>query len=253
MGVAARPLYYLDHWALSDISNDSVLRERVLRISRYGTLLFSMFNLVETGRLHGPKLENIISFLEAIGPRWAPISPDRALIWRRERAGELDPWRDEQVFPHWLRAPQVDGKLPHLVRRFQEPWAAEAFKTWERREIADIRSYLSVAHERVRKGKLKLDGTSDVPFVLDSKGVFDTVIQRVVRRDVKLDRNQIEDVLHAIHSVPHADVVFLDWRTKKLIERMRTRAKVFSRTELEDGLRELESMVATVEQGSAAR
>lgn len=110
-----------------------------------------------------------------------------------------------------LSEPQVDGKLPQLIRRFQEPWAAKAFKIWESREIADIRSYLSVARERLRKGKLKLDGTSDVPVVLDSKGVFDTVIQRVVRRDVKLE--------------PHADVVFLDWRTKKLLERMKTRAK----------------------------
>ena len=42
-----RPLVYLDHWALSDISGDAELRSRVLRVLQRGTLLFSSLNLMD--------------------------------------------------------------------------------------------------------------------------------------------------------------------------------------------------------------
>ncbi len=59
---------------------------------------------------------------------------------------------------------------------------------------------------------------------------------------MKLDRNQIDDLLHTFVPVAHADVVFLDAKTKKLLERMNTRANVFSRPQLEAALQHLEAL-----------
>jgi hypothetical protein len=92
-----RPLVYLDHWALSDISGDAELRSRVLRVLQRGTLLFSSLNLMETARTKGATLENIASFLDDVGDRWAPIFLNSTEVGRRERAGILEPWRDEQI------------------------------------------------------------------------------------------------------------------------------------------------------------
>ncbi len=241
--MSPRPLVYMDHWALSDISGDAKLHGRMLRILQRGTLLFSSMNLMETARAKGATLENIASFLDDVGDRWAPISLNSTEVGLRERAGILEPWRDEQI-PLWVRhAPRVDGKLSKLVRRGQEPWAAEALKRWEQEEGAAISAMTSVARERVRKGTLKLDGWSDVPDVLDAHGVFATVLQRYARGTLKVERHQIDDLLHLVVPVAHADVVFLDRKTKSLLERMNTRAKVFSKREIEAAFQQLEALL----------
>jgi hypothetical protein len=53
----------------------------------------------------------------------------------------------------------------------------------------------------------------DVPAKLDTRAVFATITQRVVRKDVKLERHNIEDFLHTCVPVAHADAAFLDGKT----------------------------------------
>src|SRR6266852_9700462 len=128
--MAPRPLIYMDHWALRNISSDLALRSRMLRILERGTLLFSFMNLLEIARNRGASVKNIISFLDGVGSHWAPISLSSSAVGRRERAGELEPWRAEYMLD-WLRAPRVKGKVSGLVRSGQEPWAAQNLKAWE--------------------------------------------------------------------------------------------------------------------------
>jgi hypothetical protein len=237
--MAPRPLVYLDQWALSDISKDSGLRPRLLAVLTRGTLLLSFMNLMEIARTKGSTFENIVSFFDEIGTHWASITLNSSEVGDRERIGELEPWRTDFI-EHLLSAPGVNGKLSNLVRRSHEPWAEAALKLWENQEAKNIGDMLAVARERVRKGDLKLDRTSGVPEVLDSRNVFATVIQRYVRGSLKLDRNQIDDLLHTIIPVTYADVVFLDTKTKELLTGMDTRAQVFSKNELERGIQYLE-------------
>ena len=73
----------------------------------------------------------------------------------------------------------------------------------------------SAARVAVRKGDLRLDGTNDLPAVLDTESVFATLIQRYVRGSLKIERHQIDDLLHAVVPIVRADVVFLDGPTKR--------------------------------------
>jgi hypothetical protein len=239
--IAPRPLIYMDHWAHSDISGDRLLRPRLLRILQRGTLLYSWMNLLETARTKGRTLENIASFLEEVGSHWAPMLTSSSVVSRNERAGILEPWRAD-YFDQLLRAPRVQGKLSNLVRRAQEPWAEDSLKLWEQQEAADIGEMISVARQRVRDDDLKLDGTADVPPVLDTRNVFAAVYQRYVRGSLKIERHQIDDLIHTIVPVTFADVVFLDGKTKNLLERMDTRAKVFSKGEIDAAFQYLESL-----------
>jgi len=239
--MAPHTLLYLDHWAHSDIAGDQVLRPRLLRVLQRGTLLYSWMNLLETARTKGQTLENIARFLEEVGSHWAPMLTSSSVVSRDERAGILEPWRADH-FDRWLRAPRVDGKLSNLVRRAQEPWAEDSLKLWEQQEAAEIGEMLSVARQRVRDDDLTLDGTADVPAVLDTRNVFATVYQRYVRGSLNIERHQIDDLIHTIVPVTFADVVFLDGRTKKLLERMNTRAKVFSRGEIDAAFQYLETL-----------
>ncbi len=223
-----------------DISDDPALRSRMLRILERGTLLLSFMNLLEMARIKGATLNNVASFLDDLGSHWASMELSSSVVGRRECAGELEPWRNDFI-PFLLRAPGVGGKLSALVSRGQEPWAANALKLWEQQEAATISAWFSIGRDRVRAGTLELDRTSDIPDVLDSEGVFNTFTQRLMRGSLKLDRNQIDDLLHTIVPVTHADAVFLDRKTKILLERMDTRAKVFSKSEIEAAFQYLEA------------
>ena len=233
---------YLDHWALSDFSEKPALRERVLRVLGRGTLMVSMLNMLETARMSGTSVESIASFLDEVGSNWAPIVLSSGAVRRRERDGILFPWRDELNMPVLLVAPRVQWKPGVLVRRLQEPWAADVLAKWEDTEVGDLSRLLKDARDRYRAGTLKLDRTNDIPDHLDTRSVFGTIIQRFVRGSGKLGRNNIEDLLHTCVPVAHADVVFLDGPTKRqLLDRLQTPAKVYSASEVEDGLEYLEA------------
>lgn len=241
VGTPTRPYVYLDHWALCDFSEDGALGGRLLRILSRGTLLLSMLNLLETARAKGRTAKSIAAFLDSVGPRWAPVALSSRYVEEREDAGVEFPWRDEVNMPVLLRAPRVAWRPGALVRRLQEPWAADAVRKWEDQEVADVAAMLDVARTRHLDGSLKLDRTSDVPARLDTRAVFATVVQRLIRKSVKLQRHNIEDFLHTCVPVTHCDVVFLDGPTKhQLLERMDTPAKVFSRTEVQEALVYLE-------------
>ncbi len=170
-----RPLIYPDHWALIDISEDAKLRSRMLQVLQRGTLLFSSMNLMGTARTKGADLENIATFLDEVGDRWAPISLNTTEVRLRERTGMLEPWRDEELL-RWVRdAPGVGGKLSQLVRRGQEPWAAEANKLWEQGEAAKIGAMIADGREAFRKGTLKFGSLPAVHGVLDTKALSNGV------------------------------------------------------------------------------
>jgi hypothetical protein len=134
-----------------------------------------------------------------------------------------------------LRAPRVSWRPGALVHRLQEPWAADAVQKWEEQEVGAVAAMLDIARAR------HLDRTSDVPAELDTRAVFATVIQRLVRKSVKLERHNIEDFLHTCVPVVHCDAVFLDGPTKRqFLERMNTPAKVFLRSEIDEALTFLE-------------
>ena len=242
VGTPTRPFVYLDNWALGDFSEHDALRDRLLRVLARGTLLLSMLNLLETARARGRTIERIASFLDEVGPRWAPVALSARYVEEREDAGAEFPWRDETHMPVLLAGPRVFWKPGNLVRRLQEPWAKDALRKWEEQEVADIAALLGAGREAHRAGKLELDRTSDVPSKLDTRAVFATITQRVVRKEVKLERHNIEDFLHTRVPVAHADAVFLDGKTKRtLLERMDTPAKVFSASEVENALQWLET------------
>jgi len=130
--------------------------------------------------------------------------------------------------PNWCAVGRSRGQQRH--------------KRWEQQEAAAINAMISVARER--KNALKLDGWSDVPQLLDWHGVHRTVIQRLAGGNVKLDRHQVDDLFHTVVPVAHADVVFLDRKTKSLLKGMNTRSKVFSKREIEVAFQHLETLAA---------
>jgi hypothetical protein len=206
-----------------------------------GTLLFSWLNLLEIGRTSAQTRESIATFLEAVGSHWAPINLSPRTVVRRERAGILDPWRDEPS-PLWESAYRIDGgDLGKVARRAEPTRSAESLKLWEETLAAEIAADLSGAREAVRKGELRLDRTNDVPALLDTQNVFGTVIQRYARGSLKIERNQIDDLLHTIVPIVHADAVFLDGPTKReLLKGLNGRAKVFCKSELDAAFEYLE-------------
>lgn len=235
-----RPFIYLDHWAFSTFSTQATMRERLLEVLERGTLLISILNFMEMARAKGATAKSIAAFLDAVGGRWAAITTTPGTVVSREREYRLDPWRDEVNLPVLLRAPGVQWRPANLARRMQEPLlAAQTLPGWER-IAASLAADFEVARRRVRAGDLKLDGFWDIPSELGTHVVFATVLQRLVRGSLNLERHQIDDLLHTCIPVTYCDVVFLDRKTKTLLEGMETRAKVFYAGELEEALAYLE-------------
>ena len=80
-GIAA----YLDTWALILLATgEPDRREKFLHsLAKGGSLLFSGANILELRRPEG----EVASFLDAIGPNWAPIELDPNVVVTREDAG----------------------------------------------------------------------------------------------------------------------------------------------------------------------
>lgn len=169
VGTPVRPFVYLDNWALGDFAEHAALRERLLRVLARGTLLLSMLNLLETARASRRTTKFIASFLDAVGPHWAPVALSTRYVGEREDAGAEFPWRDEKNMPVLLAAPRVFWKPGNLVRRLQEPWAKDAVRKWGEQEVADIAAILGAGRKGHRAGSLKLDRTTDVPANLDTR------------------------------------------------------------------------------------
>jgi hypothetical protein len=234
-----RPFIYLDQWAFSTISTQAPLRDRLLNVLSRGTLLISILNFMEIARAKGATAASIAAFLDTVGGRWAAITTTPGTVVSREKEHRLDAWRDEVNLPVLLRAPGVQWKPANLARRLQESRAVQTLAECEK-AAAGIAADFEVARKRVRAGDLKLDGFWDIPSEVGTHAVFATVLQRLVRGSLNLERHQIDDLLHTCIPVTYCDVAFLDRKTKTLLEGMETRAKVFYAGELEEALADLE-------------
>jgi len=207
-----------------------------------GTLFISLLNFVEMARTRGGTATNIPAFLDRVGVRWSALTLSPRMVVSREKQYRLDPWRDEIYLPHLLRAPGVHGKPGNLARRIQQPKIRnQIVAEWEKIAAGLAADFLE-ARRRNRTGDLTLDGFWDIPPELGTSTIFATTLQRLVRSSLKLERHQIDDLLHTCIPVAFCDVVFLDRKTKNLLKGMQTHAKVFYAGELEEALSYLERL-----------
>jgi hypothetical protein len=215
----------------------------MLRVLRRGTLLMSAMNLMEVARTAAgaKKLDTVmrvLDFLEAVGPRWAILDIERRNVVEREAVGDPLPWLQSEWCIRTRQQLRCISLAP-LVGRMVQPWAKQILDGWEK-EAADVTAMIAVARSRVRAKTLDLDG-QPLPGSTPTEAVFQMLVQRLAKSDLPLDRNQFDDLIHAVVPLAHADVVFLDKRWPGLLRAHALARKVFDRKHVDDALFYLES------------
>lgn len=242
-GMPPHPWVYLDHWALRLFSDEIIRGGRMLRVLGGGTLLLSAMNLMEVARTaHGATslstVMRILDFLEAVGPRWAILDISHAQVAERERLGDPLPWLQSEWCVRTRRQLGCISLAP-LVGRMTKPWAREALEHWER-EAAAVLAIVAAARSGVRSKTLDLDG-KPIPGATRTEAIFQMMVQRLAKSDLSLNRNGLDDLIHAIVPLAHADVVFLDKRSLGLLRGDGLARKVFDRKRVDDALFHLEN------------
>ena len=228
-----RPFIYLDYWAMRLFADEVIRGDRLLRILQRGTLLLSIMNLAEIARpKSGESVQSVENYLDAVGPRWTILNWSREEVSKREALGYREPWLDER----WTRMARSTfaASLRSLVRRLREPWAQAMLDEWEA-EAKKVMELVELVRASVRAKTLVLDG-SPLPGSAGCNAVFEVVLQKLTTSTLRLDRNQLDDLIHATVPLAHADVVFMDERTASLLNRTPLRRKAFWRAEVDDAL-----------------
>lgn len=215
----------------------------MLRVLRGGTLLLSAMNLMEVARTaRGATSLNtvmrILGFLEAVGPRWAILDFEHSEVGEREGRGDPLPWLQSDWCVRTRRQLGCSSLAP-LVGRMTQAWAKDALDHWER-EATEVLAIVAIARSRVRGKTLNLDG-KPLPGATRTKAIFQMMVQRLAKSDLSLDRNELDDLIHATVPLAHADVVFLDKRWHGLLRGEALARKVFDRKRVEDALFYLEN------------
>ena len=226
------PLIYLDHWALRLFSSHATLRRKFFEVFTHrGTLLFSLVNVTELAANSGTSAKHIRSFLEEIGPHWAPITMDPSKVVEAE--SRLNPevgdrsvcfgsaMLEDQHFMSKLST--GDLTLAHVVdlTRGDDGNNLRAAMSESVQEMLALILTLRTRYNADPSGL-------DLSYPLQvwnprqpMKFVYYGLMRLIVRESFKLDENHVRDFLHAAVAATVAQMLLLDPHWAVLVRKLK--------------------------------
>ncbi|MEW6033147.1 MAG: hypothetical protein AB1645_09805 [Bacillota bacterium] len=256
---------YLDNDSLIELAKgDSQRKERfVSAIRRGGALLFSLANALEIGGPRGASAASVDSFLDALGPHWAPLELNPWAVVKREEAGlrERAPISEEFARAYFRqRAYELSPNGERLLDLSENFFRLSAVAEWSRRDRCRIMQGVDSLYKEfdleLRKARAEyernpaLQPLKPLPFDENHPAKFATVnLLRLLVAEWKayqFTRNDVMDFCHAVVGTSAATLATLDRHWKRRVESLPTPnklAKVFYRAEIDSLVQVLEELV----------
>jgi hypothetical protein len=227
------PAIYLDHWALRLFAAErqQLGNNLLCELDRHGTLLVSVMNIREIAGNTGQSAAELRDFLDAIGPRWFPIS-----ISPNEVAEQEERFTPRENSPALGVAIVQDDHFRRLLASGNlslssvvDPTRGEAGATlidegdpreafvvaqvgrW-RSEYASRRSVLDESWPALRPDGERL-----------TKAIYHAVVGLCITESFEFSRRDVRDLLHAVVPSAYADFILLDPNWAAQLEKVKRR------------------------------
>ena len=255
------PTVYLDHWALNDIALNDRLRNRfVTAISeRGGTLRLSLINITEMMRQEDDsEIEAILALVDSVDASLINAHITEVIRLERElRYGNSGYYGNPSSLPEVIHCYLVASNWPDSVRvsELLRIVVGEAFTRQYEQNCKDRFDRLkrlvdtARADEQVVKrsrrtwNKGKQKGDAGMPPTRELARMLCAL--PVLNKEMKLTRNDFDDMFHAIVPVAYCDIVLLDKRWRAFVNQTGLQhprvAMVFDSAGLEDFFETLEN------------
>ncbi len=209
-----RPMIYLDHCALRDLSANEKFQKKFLSVFQTkGTLCFSWMNFYDIGgNKEGPSVEHMKNFMKEIGENWFPIHWNPSKVMDNEKAGIHIPFADETFFCNYY--PFIHGGSLTLNKAVELSLCPEvqAVRSKRMKQLESFRDEINECKDdpirkcAAEKTFQRLEFHSSCPAVF----VHDRLLSLIIKRKEKISNNDLIDFFHAVVSLSYADMVVLD-------------------------------------------
>lgn len=228
------PNIYMDTWALTTFARDQSLQQQFLSIfADRGTLMMSVMLAVEIGANAAAEWPEMRALLDAIGPRWIPLTIDPfAVIDAQERG--LDQHRacissefvTDRTFAAKLLAGDLSlGNVVDLTRG-QDGIGLKAATDNGTAVITTQLAKHRVAHKADPQYLNREWKTLSWDSAKYMRPIYNAFVRQCVKDSFPLTDNHARDLFHAIASVGCAQMTLLDahWaeQARKVLKQLRS-------------------------------
>lgn len=227
-----RPMVYLDHWALNDLSLHPDLRDRFVRTMRKkgGTLRLSVVNMTELAKQADKhQVESILSMIKSIED-CGFINIDAGEVIKKENILISDPTAIshvknpsaelELISAHLLAQNYpLNWHVSDIIASVVDELLSKRFSNSKEKFLDDMKHLLEVGRNddaylkraKDRFGKLKKQGPKDQTA---TRELLQLALDFVMRNmTMKMDQySEWNDIFHLIVPVAYCDIVMLDRR-----------------------------------------
>jgi hypothetical protein len=246
------PIIYMDNWALVRFSADPVLRTEFLGVFRdRGTLAVSLMSVAEIGAHRAQQRPELRSFLEAIGPRWVPLTIDPFSVMNtQEGSGSRQSACLSSAFlndPHFSsKLLAGDLSLVHIVD-LTRGGSGALLKASSDRSTHDLCECINALRSHSDPQALE-QAWPQMSFNAKAsmRPIYNAFVRLSLKDSFKWTANHARDLYHAITSMGCADMTVLDphWanqarKVQKLIGMPLDFVRVYSKHDLSRFLADL--------------
>lgn len=232
-----RPMVYLNHWALNDISHDQSLRENFVNTMNHkgGTFRLSITNFVELTRQKDKnQINSILSMIKSI-PDCGLINIDAGEVIRRENALISDP--NSILYPgnpsaeieivstylmthnypeQWHVSDMIENIINEPFSKRRSESSSKFIEDMQRliNSARNDKKYISKAKSRFKK--LKNNGPK---YQRPTREIQQLSFYFIIRnQELKMQEySEWEDLFHVVVPVSYCDVVLIDKRWKAFV------------------------------------
>jgi hypothetical protein len=257
-----RPMVYLDHWALNDLSLDEKLRDRFieLMVNKGGTLRLSVVNMDELARQgDASQVKTILDMVEKI-PDCGLINVDPQEVIEKEntlisdKSLRLNPSAEMDIIVAHVKAHNnlTEWDVSDIIREVIPELPSTNLPKSNTEFLKDMARLLEVGrndkdHLRRATERFKRVKRNGLKYQAATRELFTLATDFVMRnKHMKMDQySEWNDLLHVVVPVSYCDLVLIDKRWKSFIDQTGFSypkiAMVFDKRLLKGFFNELES------------
>jgi hypothetical protein len=231
------PLIYCDHWALRQISSSATRRKHLLETFRTrGTLMFSIFNIVEMAQNTGESYSRLRDLLDGIGQHWLFTESDPRTVQVRMAGGMPPPAAFLGSIP--LLA-GIYGSLPEgtyklgsaLESLHDEKFRDRAKSMLTRPNMVRMLEYNRARHKRGER-MIPNPQPKGSPMWIELE-----LIRYFIKDGKKIMNNDVIDIMHAVVPLFFAPIVLLEKAWASFAEKLKLPdVHVFAAPKLDEAL-----------------
>jgi hypothetical protein len=256
-----RPGIYLDHWAMRLFAEDTARRERFREVLKTkGTVLISIMNIREIADNTGQSATNLRAFLDAIGPRWFPISVNARRIAEREdsyKVGDNPPMLGDAIVRDDKFRQRLEGNdvsLAGLVDLTRAEDGMELIAAARKDEDLVICGMQYWRNECATNKKILKEKWPKVRFDVAKpmRSIYNYIMRLCITDSFTFDDNHVRDLLHTTVPMAYADLVLLDphWagqanKVRKQLGLSEERPRLYTKATVDDFLADFEGWSQT--------